>query len=244
MTEDISVGEYDQLAMTAKASFMTYLLERMKAKRLTATETKMFAKELSEVEERVTGAGGRFLTAKAVAVHYGVTHTTIGRHVRNKRFKPNADGSFNKNETDAYFCGKLKRPVKNMAGEVTAGEAGDGSTPGLTEEYERERIRKIRAEADAKEFYAQQLRGNVVPIDEVRAFWAARARLCRDLLTTLIDRVPPLVVGLEQVEIRKLIEHEVKTILEAFVTHGRFTPRLDGSDRDPGLSPTERRRRP
>jgi len=238
-----NLGEYDQLAMKAKASFMNYLITRMKEKRLTATETKMFAKELNEVEERVNGAGGRFLTAKDVADHYGVKPPTIAIHIKNGRFKPNPDGSFNKVDTDEYYVGKLGKAIKSISGEPIAGGGaqGDPSDPGLGEEYERERIRKIRAEADAKEFYAEQLRGNVVPIEEVVAFWGARARLCRDLLTTLVDRLPPLVLGLEQNEIRIIIDREIETILEAFCRHGKFTPVETIPDRGPGLPTTATR---
>jgi hypothetical protein len=50
------------------------------------------------------------------------------------------------------------------------------------------------------------------------------------------------VIGLNQLEVRDIIEREIETILDAFTKHGKFTPRISRRDRDPGLSKTDKRR--
>lgn len=222
---EVSAQHLDKALIAAKATQVTYLINKMRSgKTLTVNETKTLNGYINEREEKKRAEGGRFMTQVAVAKHYGVTTATVARHIKNGNIKPNPDGTFDKEATDAYWCGKLGRQKKTLAGVAIVGGGKSTPTETVGEQYDVERLRKIKAEADAKEYFAEQLQGNLVSIEEVEQFWGARARLCRDLLTSLVDRLPPLIVGLNQHEVRVTVEAEVNSVLKAFCQHGQFTP--------------------
>lgn len=107
-----------------------------------------------------------------------------------------------------------------------------------TDPYQRQRIRKITAEAEAKELYASQLRGELVSLAELEYAWGERAKITNSMLSSLVDRLPGLLVGLNRNEMRARIELEVAGILAAYLKPGGFFPDVDLADddgkRDPG----------
>lgn len=207
---------------------VNYIIGKMAAgKTVTALEHKTVNKYVDQEEERLADSNGRFMTANDVAKHYGVKPATVWQHVRKKNFAPNKDGTFNKRDTDAYWCEKLGKQKIGMSGKPVddAGDNGKAEESGVSALIDIERLRKLKAEADAKEYIAKQIAGGVADWSDVKQKWAERARLNRDLLVALIDRLPPMLVGLEQKEIRSILEQEVRAVLKAHQKYGKFTPR-------------------
>lgn len=215
----------DNLMEAAKAAHVTYLIQKMRSgKQMSVGEHKTLTKYLDERDAEKNAPGGRFMTASAVADHYGVRKATISRHVKLNHIKMNPDGTFDKTNTDAYYCGKLGRQMKTMAGVDIPGNGSSAvGEPTTSEQYEVERLRKITAEADAKECFAGQLQGALVPMESVELYMGRRATLYKTLLESLIGRLPPLLVGLSQVEMRSAVKKEVNRILTAFCENGEFT---------------------
>lgn len=207
---------------------VNYIIGKMAAgKTVTALEHKTVNKYVDQEEDRLADSNGRFMNGNDVAKHYGVKAATVWKHVRLKHFKPNGDGTFNKRDTDAYWCDKLGRQKKGMSGKPIEDGAGNGKPedPEISGLIDIQRLRKLKAEADAKEYIAKQIAGGVAEWDEVRQKWAERARLNRDLLVAFVDRLPPMLVGLTQDEIRAVLEQEIRAVLKAHQKYGKFTPR-------------------
>jgi phage terminase Nu1 subunit (DNA packaging protein) len=88
-----------------------------------------------------------------------------------------------------------------------------------------ERWRAARAELAELELALRK--DQLVTVDHVLDAWCHRHDMVAAALISLVDRLPPMLVGLDQIEMREQIEHEVDTILEGFAQDGRYTPRRE-----------------
>lgn len=106
-----------------------------------------------------------------------------------------------------------------MDRESAAMGAGAVDSPAL------ERYRLARAEM--AELDLQERSEKLVPYDEVIRGWCARQRMVRDSFLTWSNRLPPLLAGLDHLEIARALKSEVYSILTAFAKDGRWTPPVD-----------------
>jgi hypothetical protein len=218
------LAENDQDISTAIVDHLRTKLSE--GKQLTAIEWKTLNRIIDAGSNGVDGSGC-FLSGEDVAKHYGVTRQTILSHIRKGNFERNEDGTFDKAKTDAYYCDKLgreKKTIKGSAGEVVQGEACESP---LSERIDEQRLRKLRAEAKAKEALVDQIYGTLIPLDTVKELWLERHLIVRSGLLSIVDRMPALLAGRNQKEIEKLLRDEVVSILNGFGKDGNFTPKSE-----------------
>lgn len=224
-------------AAELKVERINYLRAKMaEGKTLSKSELDLLNDHIDDLEaEGGNPVKERFRNAQEVANHYGVTPGTVSEHVRRGNISPNADGSFDKANTDAYWCGKRGRavvPIRGKPGNGNGNGAGQ-ATPQATASPEHsiqakidaERLRKMKAEAETKEFLAAQMRGSLVSKDDMLRVWCSRIEMFRDALMHLAVRLPPVLVNLTQNEIESVLRNEAESIIKAFAKHGKYTPR-------------------
>ena len=225
--------QFKQIAAGLKAKQIAYLIEKLNSgKDLTVTEQKRLNQYIDEADGMNGTAdvsGGRFDTAAAVAKHYGITRATVSLHVKNGRISPNPDGTFEKTNTDAYFCGKLGRTPKPIFGNGKAteedGKAEDPAEESIQSKIDSAKLRKIKAEAESKELLAAQMRGAMVSREEVFRIWGGRYTMFRDAILYMSKRLPPILVNRTQSEIEEILRDEAESIMKAFAKNGKFTPK-------------------
>lgn len=222
-------------AAALKVERINYLIGRMReGKSLSKGELDLISDHIDDLEaEGGNPVKERFRNAQAVANHYGVTPGTVSEHVRRGNISPNADGSFDKAVTDAYWCSKRGRQVVPLRGK--AGSKGNGNGNGkaatatpehsLQSKIDAVRLRKTKAEAETKELIAAQLKGSLISKDDMLRVWCSRVEMFRDALMHLAVRLPPVLVNLSQTEIEGVLRTEAESIIKAFAKHGKYTPR-------------------
>jgi predicted transcriptional regulator len=221
---DLTRKKLQQLAIAAQAKQITNIVSKLnKGETLTGQESKRLNQFIDEQTNDENG--GRFQTIIEVADHYGVKKQTVFNHVKKGNIRKNPDGTFDKAVTDAYWCdrlGRKKKPIYSKA--PVAGEDQSPEVGTIAEKIEKEKLRKLKAEADAKEYFAKQMKGNLVPYEDVIRAWGSRYTMFRDALLSIIDRLPPILVGMDQKEVQETLQKEVESILIGFIKDGKYTP--------------------
>jgi hypothetical protein len=228
MAEDTNGGglggiDPKKFAQGLKIRQLSYLLEKMNSgKDLTVAEQKRLSDYIDGELGSDAGDQDRFENANAVADHYGVGKATVSLAVSRKRITRNGDGTFEKAVTDAYWCDKLGKPKKPIAGSQANGNAAAEVDPSCTisGQIEEQRLRKMKAEALAKELLAQRMSGQLMSRERVDTGWVERAALYREGLMNFVKRLPPLLVNRSQNEIERILDDEARQLLESVIRKG------------------------
>lgn len=163
----------------------------------------------------------REATAAEVAAALGVTARTVGRW-REAGCPARGRGRaarFNVAEVRAWQS-KAGRPgvrggpsdEHGPAAAPTAATPGVGARQDLLEA----RARKAAAEATRAELELVQVQGELVPLDEVRAFWCGQVEVVKSSFRTLPGRLAPRLVEQPYEVIHAELERELDRTLEAF----------------------------
>ncbi len=96
------------------------------------------------------------------------------------------------------------------------------SPNGAAESQNLESYRAARAELVRMELAKKK--GELVSYDKMIRCWGGRIKMFRDSLLYLVDRLPPLLAGLDRNEIRAILKTEAEYILNEFSRNGQFTP--------------------
>lgn len=217
-----------KLAAALQARQLQNLAKKVQGgKDLTKDEWKFFNSFMDEAAEE-NGQIERFWGDKEVAAHYGVKVPTVYNHKRKGNITKNPDGTYDKSVCDAYWVEKLgrkRKPIRQKSEPKIDVESPPATDPAILKKIDEQKYRKIKAEADVKEFMASQMRDNLVPRDVVVQAWGSRYRMFREALLNLADRLPPLLVNREQLEIETLLRDEAYSILTGFSKDGKYTPK-------------------
>jgi hypothetical protein len=228
---DLDPEKLKQLTDVAKWREIMNIAKRLSnGESITARESKLLAAANDELKN---GEQTRFFSGDEVAAHYELTSATVWRAVKDGKISQNPDGSFNKENTDAYWVGKLGREKKAIGWESRRDDGGARSE--VAELIEKEKLRKIKAEADRVEIITAQLKNEVAPIEDVINAWCNRYRMVRDALLSLKNRMPPLLVGMDQGEIEGALTKEIHGILKGFAKNGRYIAQTDEPERGAGV---------
>ncbi len=87
------------------------------------------------------------------------------------------------------------------------------------------RQRYWKAKAEKEELGVAQTKGEIIPKKTLADIWCARISEVRQGLLSLPDRLPPVLVGKTQLEIREIIHKEVVSLLEMYSREGKYTPK-------------------
>ena len=96
----------------------------------------------------------------------------------------------------------------------------------IAEEKDLADLRWRLAKARREELLVEQLNENLVPRGEIAKEWAARVGELTAGLTSLIDRLPPLLQGKDRAEIREIIFEEIWNLRDQYARDGRYSPEL------------------
>ncbi|MFH0825277.1 MAG: hypothetical protein V2B18_21205 [Pseudomonadota bacterium] len=103
------------------------------------------------------------------------------------------------------------------------------STGKDTEEIIELRKEHLRWKIAIDRMKAEQTRGELIPLEEISPAWCARMAAVSSGLDQLEYRLPPLLEGLSQNDMRPKIVELVWKMKNAFCQTGKFTPAKDGN---------------
>lgn len=167
-------------------------------------------RELEPLEQE--NGEARVRTFGAAAAYLGLSERTITYHLRRGNLRQNADGSFDRSVLDEFLNSVGRRKVdkertrRRMAADL--------------------RYRLARAEKE--ETLVAQLKAQLYDMDEIKEGWAWRISEVTTALQSLVDRLPPLLVGKGRLEMAEVIRDEVHHLRERFYRDGQFTERVRG----------------
>lgn len=162
-------------------------------------------RELEPLEQE--NGEARVRTFGAAAAYLGLSERTITYHLRRGNLRQNADGSFDRSVLDEFLNSVGRRKVdkertrRRMAADL--------------------RYRLARAEKE--ETLVAQLKAQLYDMDEIKEGWAWRVSEVTAALQSLVDRLPPLLVGKGRLEMAEIIRDEVHHLRERFYHDGQFT---------------------
>lgn len=104
---------------------------------------------------------------------------------------------------------------ENIGADRAAAEAGD-------ESLAEQRRLYWAAKAERERLAVEREKGELLPKAEIAVEWSARVREVANGLQSLAMRLPPLIAGKDAREVRDIVKHNVRQILENFSRHGRF----------------------
>jgi len=187
-------------------------------KTLTAVEAKRLDEYKARLEER---AGtdlpeGVVRTAKEVAEHFGKSIRTI-RYWTGKGMPVETDGyDLGAIETWGIAQGLIQQQATTQTG---------GNEDGLASEsrayYERE-IKRL--DSELREIKLARTRGQMFLREDVAGEWASRAKIFCNALDHMETRLPPLLEGKTQAEMRPVIRMECRKVREDLLRPGDFCP--------------------
>jgi phage terminase Nu1 subunit (DNA packaging protein) len=81
------------------------------------------------------------------------------------------------------------------------------------------------AKAEKEEINVSQLKGELIPKKTLSDLWGSRVVEVKQGLLNLSDRLPPVLEGKTQPEIREVVHKEIIQLLEMYSRNGKYTPR-------------------
>lgn len=106
---------------------------------------------------------------------------------------------------------------ENMASERAAQQGGDESMNEAKRRYWWEK-------AKGEQYKNEQLSGNLIPRHQIAKEWSWRVSEVANGLGALADRLPPLLEGKCQAEMRQIIADETWKMRDHFARKGKFCP--------------------
>lgn len=97
---------------------------------------------------------------------------------------------------------------------LEAGESGD--------EMRAVKLEYWREKAAGEAIKNKLTLGELIPKEEIIPEWAARVREVANGMQSLAMRLPPLIAGKDQRQVRDIVKLNTRQILENFSRHGRF----------------------
>ena len=93
------------------------------------------------------------------------------------------------------------------------------------ESLKNARQRYWKAKAEKEEINVATIKDELIPKKILSDLWCSRVAEVRAGLLNLSDRLPPVLVGRDQPEIREVVHKEVVALLNMYAREGRYTPR-------------------
>lgn len=159
------------------------------------------------------------------AAHRGVSKVAVHKAVKAGRINV-VDGKIDPNEADRLWAERsIVRPRTGANGgppRRAAKASGEPPAPppptppaeiGGSIDYFAERTRREKAQADIAELEAAKMRGDLVPIEDVKRQWEIEASRQREAWLQLADRLAPLLEMRPFGFIRQALDAEVRQIL-------------------------------
>lgn len=170
--------------------------------------------ELEKLIERPGDEDGRLYGMKAAAEYCGISKRMIAYHLGRGKFAQNADGSFSKAALDKWLALKGRKPKPSSPDILEA----------LRDQKEAADLRYRLARAYREELLIEQMKGTVVPREEVLTEWTARVLELKSGLMNWKDRLAGVLAGKDAAEIRLILEAETWLLLDSYSRFGTYCP--------------------
>jgi hypothetical protein len=152
------------------------------------------------------------MTQAEYARHRGVSGVAVHKAVKSGKINL-VDGRIDQATADKQWAQRVQARVPSLAdggkpAKVDAPPSGDSPA-----NYFEERARRERAMADQAEMEAAKMRGDLVPVEDVKRQWAIEASRQREAWLQLADRLAPLLEMRPLAFVRATLDAEVRQIL-------------------------------
>ena len=152
---------------------------------------------------------------------YRVKKSKVFADVQKGLLKVQAGGRVYKDDVDSYILRSgLEKVAKIDPKRIE-------QTTALKTEKE---IEKLDLQVQNLDIEIKQKTGEWIPRDEIRSAWTQRVAEVRSGLMALKHRLPPLLEGKTQQEMREAIDAEIFSLLDNFCRTGKFTPAVKEAD--------------
>jgi hypothetical protein len=156
------------------------------------------------------------LSLRAYARHRGVSLAAVQKAIRSGRITPNADGLIDSDRADAEWTAKT-RPGQHRARSVAPArrELSDAPVSGAVD-YSRARAIRESYLARLAKIEFEEKTGKLVSRDEVQVAAFTRARMVRDNLLNIPDRLAATLAAESDVDkVHRLLTDEIRMALDA-----------------------------
>ena len=156
-------------------------------------------------------------TANEVIEKLGISERSLKWHSSRGNLKRNKDGTYGL-ETIGEFEEKYKR--KKGIG----GKAGS-----LMSQQEKADLRYRIARAEWQESNVKQIKGELIPVDEMAKEWGKRLNTLFLGIRLWTNRLSPRLEGKTRDEMMRIFEDEIYLLMKTFAEKGRYCPEVDGA---------------
>ena len=189
-------------------------LKRSEYKLLKDLERELEPPEPAENEE------SRVRTYSAAADYCGMSERALSYHIGRGNLRQNKDGSFDRAILDQFLDSRGRRKIDKER----------------TRRRLQADLRYRIARAEREEHLVAALKDQLFSMEEIREGWQWRVSEVSEGLQSLVDRLPPLLVGKERLEMAEIIRAEVHQLRTRFSGDGQFTERTDRECSEQGES--------
>jgi phage terminase Nu1 subunit (DNA packaging protein) len=96
---------------------------------------------------------------------------------------------------------------------------------GIDESLKTARQKYWKAKAEKEEINVSLTKGELIPKKKLAEIWGARVVEVKQGLLNLADRLPPVLEGKSQQEIKSAVRQEMKRLLNMYSRDGEYTPK-------------------
>lgn len=155
--------------------------------------------------------------ADEVIEKLGISERSLKWHASRGNLKRNKDGTYGL-ETIRDFEEKYKRK-KRVGGKVES----------LASSQEKADLRYRIARAQWQEANVRQIRGELIPVEEMAQEWGKRLNTLFLGIRLWTNRLSPRLEGKTRDEIMRIFEDEIYLLMKTFAEKGRYCPEVDGA---------------
>lgn len=209
----VSAGHLAKLRL-----YQEYITRISNGEKLTLSEKKHFDDLDQEFNDlTIGGRAPKSLSADQVVERLGISDQQRKWHTTRGNLKRNKDGTYPISSIEAF-----EKKYKRKSG-------GPGKGSKLVDESERVELRYRIARARFQELNVQQLRGELMPRDEVYREWGKRLNTLFSGIRLWTNRLCPVLEGKTRDEMQRIFDEEIYILMKTFSEKGRYCPEIDGA---------------
>ena len=207
----VSAGELAQLNL-----YRDYISRIGNAEKLTLAEKKHFDelnRQFSELGNEEVPKN-RF-TGKEVMEHLGIDKRMLSYHTTRGNLRKEKDGTY------------TIESVRKWEEKYRRKDTGSGGSSNIMLKKDRADLRFRLAQARKAELIYQQVKGEMMPVDEVHREWATRVNVLFSGLKLWPNRLSPRLEGKTRDEMIQIMEDEIFILMKTFAEKGRYCPDVE-----------------
>jgi hypothetical protein len=208
------VSDLIALNLQEKSKIFAGLLKKIKeGKKLTVDENKQYQSISKELEKcRELENKGKGLKFNDAASYVGCSKRTLSIAIKKGKLRQEPNGDFLIDELNNYISSnKGKSSVEDEDYE------GKKSKADFT-------LKELKAKREA--FVLKKLQGKYVDLEVVYDEWVLRVQELTAFLLSWPNSLTPILANKDKIEIKNILDKEVKSVLNRYSREGKWTPTL------------------